>query len=147
MTIICYRDGVMAADSLISSMEIRRGRVRKIVRTETGWLCGASGYCGEVVRFLEWSRTAIGAAEAKFSIDVEDGDFAAVAVSPAGEVEHFDHKGHRFYVEAPFYAIGAGREIAIGAMAHGASAEQAAQYAIDWAVSCGGPVHVERLSD
>lgn len=45
-------------------------------------------------------------------------------------------------IEMPvlFWAIETGRELALGAMAAGASAEEAVGVAIRFSVSCGGPV-------
>ena len=46
---------------------------------------------------------------------------------------------------ADYAAEGSGREVAMGAMAMGASAEQAAKIASDLIVDCGGEIHVLRL--
>ena len=50
-------------------------------------------------------------------------------------------------VNNEFYAIGAEMAIGVmfGAMAHGASAEEAVRYAIQWTDCAGGDVQVETL--
>jgi len=45
------------------------------------------------------------------------------------------------HLEAPFFASGSGRFLAMGAMAAGASAEQALQIACDMDQGTSGPVH------
>lgn len=48
-------------------------------------------------------------------------------------------------LEDEFFAIGSGSEVAMGAMAHGASAEEAIEIACRLNPGTGGPVRVERL--
>ena len=48
-------------------------------------------------------------------------------------------------VEAPYYAIGSGAHLALGAMWQGATAEQAVECAIALDIGCGGTVDVIRV--
>jgi len=48
-------------------------------------------------------------------------------------------------VRAPFYALGSGYQVAMGAMEFGATAEEAVRAAIKWDTGSGGDVTVLRL--
>lgn len=49
------------------------------------------------------------------------------------------------YRDAPYAAFGSGRDFALGALAMGATAEQAAEVACRFCVTCGGGVDVFRV--
>jgi hypothetical protein len=71
--------------------------------------------------------------------DKENG-FSALVVAGNGEVTIYDAEGGGYALEAEFYARGAGAELAIGAMAMGARADQAVEIACRYSVWCEGPV-------
>jgi len=143
MTVIVYRDGVMAADSQVCNNEgLITGAVTKLARREDGSLLGLAGYAGDVTGFRDWFLA--GGKDAWEAADKDHG-FAAIVVSPNGRVSIFDQNGRSYPVEAPFYARGAGAEIAFGALAMGARADQAVEIACRFSVWCGGEVQVERL--
>lgn len=142
MTAIAYRDGVMASDSLAECQNIVMGSVAKIVRRADGALAGAAGLemvCAEFMR-----RFADGADEG-FSPELKDeSDFSAVVVTPDRRIWQVNCRG-RFQISAPFYVEGSAYQLMIGAMAAGASAEEAVEIAIKYDTRCGGPIQVERL--
>ena len=147
MTAIAYKDGILAADSSCYAGETYQGEVTKLARTRDGAVAGASGdstLCDEFLRlfqnskadreWLEWRPTIVGSAQ-----------FSAVVVMPDGEIRQLDESGY-FPVKAAFYTEGSASKLMIGAMAAGASAEEAVAIAIKYDAHCGGEVQVERLA-
>lgn len=72
-------------------------------------------------------------------------EFILLVIEPSGTINEYDNQGRENRIQGPFYAIGSGKEYAIGAMVHGATSEQAVQAAIDWCPTCGGKVIVRKL--
>jgi 20S proteasome alpha/beta subunit len=146
MTIIVYRDGVMASDSRITDNGIVRGSVSKIFRAPDGTLVGASGEHGAARRFERWFH-AQRPEEIPLEFDpkTEPGMFAAIVVRPDRSTWLVDHRGTFFPIEADFICEGSGREIAMGACAMGAAAVEAVLIAIQYDTGCGGEVQVLNL--
>lgn len=76
-----------------------------------------------------------------------EGDMECLIVHKSGQV--FLQEGYNapYPVDGPFFAVGSGAEIAIGAMAMGASAEQAVKIAAMYDTQTGGKVTVLSLED
>jgi ATP-dependent protease HslVU (ClpYQ) peptidase subunit len=143
VTCIAYRDGVLAADSQATAQDgLVTGRVTKIWRLPDGGLCGGAGAAGDMMSFLAWAGGD--RAATWHGKDTESG-FSGVMISPQGEVSLYDIEGRAYALDAAFYARGVGAELAIGAMAMGATAEQAVEVACRFSVWCGGPIHTLRL--
>ena len=142
ITVIAYRDGVLAADQLVASeqYDLVTGLAAKIFRSEDGKaLYGFSGKLSDGGRFKRWILD-IDTTPPTFE------DFAAILISPDGKVSLASGK-HPCFVEvaAPYFAIGSGRELALGAMWKGATAPEAVTCAIELNIACGGPVDVLSL--
>lgn len=147
MTAIAFKDGVLAGDT----MTVYEGGVKlyhQKVFKHRGWLYGASGDCPEAGDLQEWlfkkikdPRKAPRFNRPSFA----NRDFNILAVSPAGEICLIRHYGDLEVVPSAFYAIGIGKEFCMGAMAHGASAEEAVALAIKHCESVGGDVTMVRL--
>lgn len=150
MTAIAYKAGIMAADTVeISANNMILGTVSKITRSPAGALGAASGLSPACYRFAEWFRLGGWEDDAPlFAERVEDGKFGALIVEPCGSVWRIDPSGRRYQAgRAPFYVEGACYQILTGAMAAGASAEEAVKIALQYDRDCGGEVQVERLGD
>lgn len=143
MTVIAYRQGIMASDSATGVGDMAIGTCRKIVRSSTGFIAGACGDAGEGSRFLEWVLE--GGPDFQKHFVPHDHDFGGLFVSPDGTVRRLGLKGAPYIIEAPFHAMGIGREVAMGAMAAGATAERAVEIAIQYMDGCGGPVQMVKL--
>ena len=145
MTAIAYKDGVMAADSMELCGKVTLSTVQKITRrSKDGALAGAAGYgpAGEAfLRAFEAGEDA----EFKRSLPNDEGfGFEAIIAYADGAVWQVGQDGSRYKVNAPFYVAGSAHEILVGAMAAGASAEQAVRIAVKYHASCGGDVAVLR---
>ena len=137
MTTIAYRNGVLAADTLMTLSNLREGHVIK-VRRMNGVLAAAAGNWPLALRFLDWVSSGMGAADAPSMGDSEM-NAAGHLFLPNGEVLTYARNGwSRFHTA--YYADGTGCDIAMGAMAMGASAEEAVRIAIDLDVYSGGRV-------
>ncbi len=69
------------------------------------------------------------------------GDIHMILVPPEGPALMVNDFGES-EICAPFYAIGSGYELAMGAMAMGASAEEAVRVAIQYDIHSGGEITV-----
>lgn len=138
MTVIAFRDGILASDSLVQTERgVQSGFARKIIRCRGDVLAGASGAASSCSRFLEWA--AVNRIK-PFIPDEDDKELDGVLFYPDGRVAYYDSNGGPDFIEAPFHATGIGGEIAKGAMAHGATSEEAVRYAIELSGACGGEV-------
>lgn len=137
MTVIAYRDGVLAADTLITSNLDRAGQCVKIHR-EGDWIMGAAGTLGSLQPLVNWIKET----NADFAKPVEypsGMDGCGILVNKDGEGFYVDSEA-RFVtrINAPFLAIGSGGTTARTAMYLSCSAIEAVDAAIDLDVGCGG---------
>lgn len=138
MTTIAYRSGVLAADSAIAYQSYINGQREKISR------------CGEYLVAMAgatWLRPIIEAWVAEgcdpdevpeVLLENED-EFIVLIVNRTGLAHEF-HTGFLVPVHADYTAIGSGSLLALGAMAHGATAEEAVEAACLHDKASGGPV-------
>lgn len=151
MTVIAYKDNVMACDSCWSNNGVVVNLADKIIRLSSGGLLGEAGDSDtrEIIALLDKVKkpAQLPAREqiAKLGIDYE-----ALLVLPDGQIWNvfadIDKKDYGVYrVRRPFIAVGGGKEVAIGSMAAGASAPTAAAIACQWVTTCRGPIHQARL--
>ena len=140
MTTIAYRDGVMAADSMITSNDewIMPYRCPKILRLPNRALVGFSGNLYLQNKFVEW--LSVGGYPQP---DLKDTSKAIVAESN-GDVRLYQYEGYAI-IEAPFFAIGCGTIPAMAAMHMGASAKRAIEIASILDNATGGEIQIEEL--
>lgn len=141
-TCIAYREGVLAADTMVVMDDfIKLDNDIKIAKYK-GHLFGISGnHCPTLEDFKKWWFVPTGTRQPykkPFS-------FRAIVILPSGTIEEWDHLGNGDKVDAPFWAIGSGREFALGALEFGATAEEAVKAAIKWCPTVGGKVVVRKL--
>ena len=143
MTCVVFKDGVLAADRLITDpWDVRVGEVSKIFRTKTA-AYGYAGHWGDVGLFIEWAHTSFDLTRRpKFEKPLE-----IVRVDPNGPSFSSGTAPIFHPVNAPFYAIGSGKFLAMGAMEMGATAEEAVAVAIKYDTGCGGEIDVIRYAE
>lgn len=130
MTTICYRDGVMAADSRVTIDSEGGGarvfRCEKLYRVKTynGKRClvGLAGGSFDGLAFLDWlvSKTS----EPPQRLIDGDAAFTALVLNQHGLFE-YDKWCRPERIIEPFYAVGSGAKAALGALHMGASARRA----------------------
>lgn len=138
MTVIAYRDGVLAADSLVSEPSGNiTGKMDKIGRTgELRW--GRCGDTGGSEKLFDWFFGGRAGEQPK----PPDGGTLIVIYDQDGEIRIFTGGVDWAAPQADFHAWGSGADHARGAMKMGASAVQAVEAACELEVWCGPPIKV-----
>lgn len=135
MTTIAYRAGIIASDTVQTFNSMRFGTMQKIARRRDGTLVGAAGNASYVKTLIKWANSA---AKGNPPLPPNDGGTGLI-ITPKGVIRLVDDDGIS-EVEAEYVAIGSGGEIALGAMAYGASAEEAVKISIKHDCHSGGEV-------
>lgn len=143
MTVIAYRDGVMAADTMAvitdkrAKTAIKFLNEQKLIRNRR-WLIGMAGWSlPPNSELIKWLETKI---KGKKRLPFNPYKFELLVVGPFNKLEMITHDGGAMTISNSFYAIGSGAEFAIGAMAMGATAIEAVAVAIEWCPTCSGQV-------
>jgi hypothetical protein len=130
----------MAADSRAygGSWQASPGTKAKIHNVEGVRFGVTSAKVGQPEQFMDWARSAKGATELTGELN-----FRAMMIDEEGRVFLFDSSPWASGpIDCEFYAIGSGADFAMGAMAMGASAEEAVRIACQLDPHCGLPVTV-----
>lgn len=147
MTTIAYRDGVLAADTQVNNDGVRVGTVQKVHRRADGHMAAGSGDFSYTQRFIAWF---LAGEQGDPPLPCRDGDQRdegqGFIFRPSGEIVCFEGSGPNT-LTAPYWAQGSGRDFALGAMAHGAAAEEAVRAAMRHDVWTGGEITVLRRED
>lgn len=133
MTTVAYRMGMIAADTGVNLGDIRIGRITKIARHPSGLLIGASGTAGFCMAFLHWVLDGQDPDAEPEPCTYEDGGMErGIIVKPATPlvVRVLEPEGW-FDLPCPYFAMGTGREIALGAFWKGADAQEAVSAAME----------------
>lgn len=157
MTVVAYRNGIMAADSLTTLDDVCLPRTRKI-ETRNGYLFGLRGEsCPTLAEVMDWVFEPW---EGKFAIDrgylppfrgdsaeVSDLSFTILLVDPQGRVFELDQAGGLEWVPCGYHAIGSGSKYALGAMDYSRTvgAIGAVRAGIKRSAHCRPPIFVRRL--
>lgn len=129
----------MAADGLITGGSIRDGFLTKIRKRKDGALAGAAGNGALAQAYLDWFANPSPKKGKPPPLCVDNETATIFMVEPNGQIVMIRHYGP-MRVNAPYYAMGSGEEIALGAMEFGATAEQAVEVAGKLDVNT-GPLH------
>lgn len=146
MTIIAYKDGILASDSQIYTDHVL-GEIDKIRKFELNGkiiLAGASGNTDKCTLFMNWLEKGMAIPAPNLKKIDEENDFSAFFISEFKVNYHFtvfENGCIPCIIKAPFYAIGCGEKLAIGAMEMGASAIQAVKVAIKYNPYCSGAIY------
>lgn len=138
MTIVAYRDGVMAADSrLTDGSLIMPNGIRKIFQRADGALVGVTGDAEDVEAARAWTERS-----GKKPPVLTKGAVMILVTSGGGISEYSQQGRFRYHNTTGYMAIGTGATAALGAMWAGASAVEAVAAAIALDNCCGGDVYV-----
>jgi hypothetical protein len=138
VTVIVYRDGILAADGLTETDGLIVPGPPKIVRAGKAWVA-AAGALGDCAAFEQW----VGDGSPDEVPELDDGFEALVA--EAGAVRWYDKRCAPVDVTGlPWTAIGSGHQVAAVVLAQGGSAVEACRMACRLRVDCGPPIaHVD----
>jgi hypothetical protein len=125
VTTIAYRDGIIAADNGLCDGGLLQCNMKKIARNESGEIAGACGEASWIFAFLDWFAKPSSNLSPSIPRD-KDGNAEAKGflVRTDGVIRVFNARGF-LDVQAPYYSIGSGSLVAVGAMWEGASAMRA----------------------
>ena len=141
MTIIVYRNGECYADDLCWRGERVLGRDLKIAwRKKDGAIVAASGSGAACEKFLKAAMNV--RVPKENGTEGEDGVVGFVFM-PDGTAREYDGSSY-MTLNADYFAVGAGSDVAIGALIMGASAREAVQavlHANSWASGMHGVGH------
>lgn len=141
MTVIAYRDGLIACDSMCISGGMK-SNVNKFARPANAILFGS----GEQSAFLQLVSWYVGGANpADWPTSINRNDFTSMIVAQGGRIFEYEHLPYPIEIIDPYSAWGSGRDIAMGAMYMGATAEQACMAAAQHNNGCGGKIHTFKV--
>lgn len=148
MSTVAYRDGILAADTQGTWDDQPHVLQLKIFRTER-FLIGFSGRFFNAMPVLKWVKDQ---PEDRHPMDfwqaedapriVQEDVMSAHLIDRAGDKFILNDTGHcnRIATHREYDAMGSGGDYACGAMAAGATAIEAIQYAQELDIHSGGPV-------
>lgn len=138
MTVIAYKDGVLAADSLVTSGYDLAGHIVKI-RQEGEWSFGVAGSPSGIVPITNWVK---GGADLDTPIEFPSSlEATALLINSHGEVYYVDSDSHYpVKMHVKYAAVGSGSTAARTAMFLGHSAIEAVEAVTHVDSSCGGSV-------
>tara|TARA_R110002012_G_scaffold315261_2_gene528917 strand:- start:5390 stop:5842 length:453 start_codon:yes stop_codon:yes gene_type:complete len=145
MTTIAYKDGVMAADSGSWFSGACAPWAMKLSQGPDGTLYGAAGNAAQCEAFHKWVRTGCHGEAPKPDItgDLES-SFIVLAAEVDGPIRLITAHGAESYYYAPYFAIGAGAAVAMGAMFAGGDAETAVRAVLTHGDGAAGAVRTLR---
>ena len=127
MTVIVYRDGVMASDGGSWAGCASHGWADKLARASDGTLYGFAGNAAEAATFITWVRNGR-QGDAPALRQTDNGEQSSVIVLIAesdGTLGLLTAYGTERFAAPAYMAIGAEADVAFGALYMGATAEQA----------------------
>ena len=141
MTVIAYRDGIMAADTgTWSGNLITHCLAEKIYRTRTGALLACAGRVSKIIAVRQWIDGGDRPAP-----DEKDNFGALLVHREMKLVERISWDMLIYPDEGPFQVEGSHDEFLFGALAAGASAEEAVALALRFTGYAAGEVRTVRL--
>ncbi len=143
MTIIAFKDGIIAGDTLCRWDGIRVWYQEKIIIAFDGVVAAAAGTTSDCYAFEKWIKGGRVGEPLRF------GDtFEALWFLPNGEIWGGDGVGvHNIPRDVEFLTIGCASKFGSGAMAAGCSARRAVELCIRYHDGCGGEVQTAVLKD
>jgi hypothetical protein len=142
MTVVAYRDGVMAADTRLT-YDSAAARATKLVRLPDGGVAGGSGLWSAAYAGLKWLAEGGSADTADTSEDrrLPDINEANILIArPDGSLWLLENRFPAYPLIDKTAAIGSGAEVARLAMRLGKSAPDAVALVTGQDILCGGPV-------
>ena len=143
MTTIAYAQGILAADTQLTTPDGAKRKVKKLVRLDDGSLFAAAGDAPAAAALQKWAEAGCPKKpKPRFSKDMA---VDAILVKPDGTAWLFTNSAVPEKIEDDFVAIGSGHGVATGAMAFGATAIEAVECAAKYDSSTGLPVEHIKL--
>ena len=142
MTVIVYKDGVLAGDRMCCTPSDVIAGYRTKIFQHGNILAGSAGSSHDAIEFQKWVCEDYPDGPKP---EIHDDHFEALIIDN-GKIFRCNNKLRLVALDGECDAIGGGDEVAIGAMAMGASAQRAAEIACQFILGCGGGIDVLRLA-
>jgi hypothetical protein len=144
VTIIAYKDGVMAADTMLSSFN-SQSRAQKLVRLPDGGVAGGCGLWSTAYGVLRWLADGGDLDDAAALMRERDWlppvkEAAILIARPDGSLWLLEDEFPAFPLRDSVAAIGCGADAALMGMSLGLSAVEAVAKVTKQDVLCGEPV-------
>lgn len=155
MTTIAYKNGVMAADSLINYGSFSNGEINKIhvidVPEEDGKrvrkaMLAVSGAVWVTEPLIEWIEGGASQEEIPHCLLHAAKEFSCIMIDDQGTVWEFNN-GFFLKCGVEYHSIGSGQMFALGAMAAGIEAPEAVAAAMKHDKATGGAITVCTVAD
>ena len=143
MTTIAFKDGFMSADTQAADNWGLVSHTSKLIRISDNCVAGIAGCSRQAFRFTERLKDGSVGGDDK----PPEGDFVVLVVTTNSIVVYYEDELFDDYTPEKMWAIGSGRLIAMGAMAAGATAQDAVRIASKWDEGTGGDIEVMRVWD
>lgn len=145
MTTIAYKDGIIASDSRATWEDGFTESCQKLFRMRSGphksEIVATSGAASPGMVFVDWYENP---KRQRPKIQFEDESFICLVLNWDGLFAVDDHCRLQ-RISEPFYATASGGNFAMGAMAHGASAEEAVAIACRFSAFSAPPIQTMTL--
>lgn len=141
MTVIAYKDGIIACDSMVEKNDCYVGNVKKIYEIDN-FFVGCVGNLNFVQEFIKFLQSK------NFNDEFlkKETSFEALVIDKiTGKVNVYTNSLYPAVFDSETAAIGSGCEFALGAMHNGASAVEAVDAAKAFCITCGGKTHSIRI--
>jgi hypothetical protein len=141
MTVIAYKDGVMAADTMLSAHN-SQSRAQKIVRLPDGGVAGGCGLWTRAYSVLSWLADGgdAGARKGDSPEPPNVADAQVLIARPDGSLWLLEDEFPAYPLRDAIASIGCGSDAALMAMTLGLSAVEAVSRVTRQDVLCGDPV-------
>jgi hypothetical protein len=139
MTVIAYKDGVMAADTMVSSHN-SQNRAQKIVRLPDGGVAGGCGLWTHTYATLKYLADGGDPSGEKVADLPSVKDSAVLIAKPDGSLWVLEEEFPAYPLLDKVASIGCGSDAALMAMTLGLSAVEAVAKVTRQDVLCGDPV-------
>lgn len=151
MTVIVWDGKTLAADRQATENGVLHTitKIRKITKGKNkGWLIGNAGVAASGALLMDWFEAGADPKNFPYEYQKTDGLHAAlVAISPEGKIHKFEHLPIPIVFEDGFYAMGSGKDMAIGALAMGADAVGAVEVVCTYESECGVGIDAIKLKE
>ena len=163
MTVIAYKNGIMACDSLWTDLDLKSTFKTKIRKLKNDLLVGGSGENDDraIIKLLSEIKV-------KGELDVDNfpsvkklqdinQNLTMIVVQKVSKKkskifivnmssQESGGEGNAVYeITQEYYAVGSGSHLALGAMAFGADAEEACRIACRYELYCAEPIHTIKV--
>ncbi len=144
MTTIAFRDGVVASDRYGCSGSAIICETTKIARNAKGDVAAMAGSLNKLAQAMDWFKQG---ESGPLPGQLAFGDIFLI-FRAGGRIEHFSNDGKceiELRKDAPYYAVGSGALVALGAMAMGANATEGVQKAAVFDVYTGSTIETANV--